>query len=139
MKPMLGQIVLFGGNFAPEGWSFCDGQLLKIADHTSLYAILGATYGGDGRTSFALPDLRGRVPMHAGAAKGLTRRRIGQQMGAETVTLDQTDLGAATGPGTQDVTHRTGTAINNHVLDNMQPTLCLNYIIATSGYFPTRG
>ncbi|MDH3388023.1 MAG: tail fiber protein, partial [Gammaproteobacteria bacterium] len=65
-EPFLGQIVMFGGNFAPRSWAFCNGQLLSISQFTALFAILGTTYGGDGRTTFGLPDLRGRSPVHAG-------------------------------------------------------------------------
>lgn len=74
---------MFGGNFAPRGWALCDGQLLSIAQNTALFSILGTTYGGDGRTTFGLPDLRGRVPMHAGNGPGLTPRPLGQKTGAE--------------------------------------------------------
>jgi len=73
--------------FAPRGWAFCDGQLLPIAQYTALFSLLGTTYGGDGRTTFALPDLRGRSPIHAGTGPGLTSRRLGEKGGVETVTL----------------------------------------------------
>lgn len=86
-EPFIGQIVMFGGNFAPRGWAFCDGQLLPIAQYQALFSILGTTYGGDGRTTFALPDLRGRAPIHAGHGPGLTDRRLGASGGAESVTL----------------------------------------------------
>jgi microcystin-dependent protein len=88
--PYLGEIILFAGNFAPRGWAFCDGQLLLISQYSALFAILGTTYGGDGRTTFALPDLRGRVPMHAGSGPGpgLTPRPLGQKMGSETGQCD---------------------------------------------------
>ena len=72
MEPFMGQIVLFGGDFAPRGWAPCNGQLLPIATNTALFSILGTTYGGDGRTNFALPDLRGQAPSHAGQGPGLT-------------------------------------------------------------------
>ena len=87
--PFIAEIVMFGGNFAPRGWAFCDGQLLPIAQNTALFSILGTTYGGDGRTTFALPDLRGRVAMHAGGSTGpgLSSRPLGQKGGVETVTL----------------------------------------------------
>jgi microcystin-dependent protein len=90
--PFIGQIVLFAGNFAPRGWAFCDGQLLDISTHQSLFAIVGTTYGGDGRTTFALPDLRGRVPLHPGAGPGLTKRRAGEYGGQESVTLTVDEL-----------------------------------------------
>lgn len=87
MEPFLGQISMFGGNFAPRGWAFCSGQLLAINDNQALFSLLGTTYGGDGRTSFGLPDLRGRVAMHAGNGPGLTPRPLGQKSGTETNTL----------------------------------------------------
>ena len=86
-EPFIGEINLFAGNFAPRGWAFCDGQLLSIAEHMSLFSLLGTMYGGDGRTTFALPDLRGRVPIHPGTGPGLTRRRPGERIGVENVTL----------------------------------------------------
>lgn len=95
MDPFLAQIVMFGGNFAPRGWSFCDGQLLSIASNTALFSILGTTFGGDGRTTFALPDLRGRVAIHSGnrsAGPGLTPRPLGQRSGQESVTLNQLQI-----------------------------------------------
>lgn len=94
MDPFLGQIIMFGGGFAPRGWAFCNGQLLSIAQNSALFSILGTTYGGDGRSTFALPDLRGRTPVHAGTGPGLTTRRIGQRSGAETVTLNLTQVPA---------------------------------------------
>lgn len=86
-EPFIGEIIMFGGNFAPRGWAFCDGQLLPIASYTALFSLLGTTYGGDGRTTFALPDLRGRVPLHAGNGPGLTSRTQGEKAGIEEVTL----------------------------------------------------
>lgn len=88
MEPFLGQIIMFAGNFAPRGWALCDGQLLPIAQNTALFSILGTTYGGDGRTTFGLPELRGRVAMHAGSGPGLTTRRLGEKSGVEQVTLN---------------------------------------------------
>jgi microcystin-dependent protein len=90
--PFLGEIKLFAGNFEPPGWLTCDGRLLAIRDHESLFEILGNSYGGDGRTTFGLPDLRGRVPMGVGAGPGLTNRRLGEEPGAESVVLDVTQL-----------------------------------------------
>lgn len=81
--PTIAEITMFGGNFAPRNWAFCDGQLLSISQNTALFSLLGTTYGGDGRTTFALPDLRGRVPMHAGHGPGLTPRIIGEKGGGE--------------------------------------------------------
>ncbi len=86
-EPFLGEIRMFAGTFAPRGWAFCDGQLLQISQYSALFSLLGTTYGGDGRTTFALPDLRGRAPIHAGQGAGLTRRVLGERGGQETVTL----------------------------------------------------
>ena len=84
-EPFLGEIRFFGGNFAPQSWAMCDGQLLSISQNQALYSILGPMYGGDGRVSFALPDMRGRVPIHKGGAPGLTPRNQGQRIGSERV------------------------------------------------------
>ncbi len=88
----IGEIRLFAGNFAPRGWAFCNGQLLSIAQNTALFSILGTTYGGDGRTTFALPDLRGRFGMQAGTGPGLSTRKLGQRFGLETNTLTTLNL-----------------------------------------------
>lgn len=86
-EPFLGDITVFAGNFAPQGWEFCNGQLLPIAQYDALYALLGTIYGGDGQTTFALPDLRGRSPVHAGTLAGGGVYTQGQNGGAESVTL----------------------------------------------------
>src|SRR5213083_1523824 len=91
-EPFIGEIVMFGGNFAPRGWAFCNGQLLAIAQNTALFSILGTTYGGDGQTTFALPDLRGRSPVHAGQGPGLSTYARGEQGGTEQVTLRAVEL-----------------------------------------------
>ena len=88
VETFLGEIRMFAGNFAPTGWAFCQGQLLPIAQNQALFSLLGTTYGGDGRTSFALPDLRGRVPVGFGQGPGLSNRVIGEQFGSELVTLN---------------------------------------------------
>ncbi|MCA8992079.1 MAG: phage tail protein [Planctomycetaceae bacterium] len=85
--PFIAEIRIFAGNFAPRGWSFCDGQTLPIAQNTALFSLLGTTYGGDGRTNFKLPDLQGSAPIHSGRGPGLTDRRLGEKGGAENVTL----------------------------------------------------
>lgn len=90
--PFFGQIIMFGGNFAPRGWAFCEGQLLPIAQNTALFSILGTTYGGDGRTTFALPALRGRIPVGAGSGPGLSTRQLGEKSGIETVTLQTAQI-----------------------------------------------
>ena len=90
----IGEIRVFAGNFAPKGWAFCDGQILSISQYTALFSILGTMYGGDGKTNFALPNLRERAPMQQGAGPGLTARTIGQQGGAAAVTLLTTAMPA---------------------------------------------
>lgn len=92
MEGMIGEIRLFAGNFAPRAWAFCDGQLLPISQNSALFSILGTTYGGDGRTTFALPDLRGRAALHPGHGPGLSPYRLGQKGGVETVTLNTTQI-----------------------------------------------
>jgi microcystin-dependent protein len=89
---------MFAGNFAPRGWALCDGQLVAISQNPTLFSLLGTTYGGDGRITFGLPDLRGRVPVHYGNGPGLSSRNIGQKSGAESVTLVSTQLPSHTHP-----------------------------------------
>jgi microcystin-dependent protein len=86
-EPFIGEIRMFAGTFAPRGWAFCDGQLLAVAQNDALFSLLGTIYGGDGRTTFGLPDLRGRVPVHQGQGPGLSPYNIGSHGGQETVTL----------------------------------------------------
>jgi microcystin-dependent protein len=86
-EPFLAEVRIFGSTFAPRSWAFCDGQLLPISQNTALFSLVGTTYGGDGRTTFGLPDLRGRMPMHVGTGPGLSSRRLGERGGAEQVTL----------------------------------------------------
>ena len=96
MDPYIGEIRMFGGNFAPQGWAFCAGQLLPIAQYDALFSLLGTTYGGDGQTTFGLPDLRGRAPIHFGQGPGLTNRTQGEASGSESVTLTVSQMGAHT-------------------------------------------
>jgi microcystin-dependent protein len=105
MEQFIGEIRMFAGNFAPEGWAFCEGQKLKIKEHTALFSIIGATYGGDARTTFALPDFRGRAPMHPAPGQA-------GESGAIAAGDDKPAL-----PG----------------------YLCVNFIIALTGVFPSRG
>lgn len=166
-EPFLAEIRIVGFNFAPRGWAFCDGQILPINQNQSLYSLLGTTYGGDGRTSFGLPDLRGRTPIHVG--EGHT---LGQKGGAETVTLTAAQIAAHThaadatsasadalevastnmladsnknlyvDPAAADMTAlRSGTITNaggGQAHDNMQPYTTLSYCIALQGLFPSR-
>jgi microcystin-dependent protein len=92
MDTFIGQIIMFAGNFAPRDWAFCDGELLPISQNQSLYSILGTTYGGDGRTTFGLPDFRGRVPIGQGQGNGLTSRIMGEQIGIEDITLSTAQM-----------------------------------------------
>lgn len=87
MDPFIGEIRMFGGNFAPKGWAFCNGQLLSISQNTALFSLLGTTYGGNGTTTFGLPDLRGRAPLHWGQGPGLSPYAQGEQGGQEQSTL----------------------------------------------------
>lgn len=86
-QPYIGEIRMFGGNFAPAGWAFCDGQLMAIAENDALFALIGTTYGGDGQSTFALPDLRGRLPIHQGSGLGLPTYTLAEAAGSESVTL----------------------------------------------------
>lgn len=167
-QPFLGEIFLVPYNFAPRGYAFCAGQILPIAQNTALFSLLGTTFGGNGQTTFALPDLRGRVPIGAGQGPGLSSVDLGQVGGTETVTLTQTQLpahihlaaasqaaGTSTRPSNQfpaagqPVYEATsdGTTLNpgfvqsagnNQPFSIEQPFLGLNYIIALEGIFPSR-
>ena len=93
-EPFVGQIKMFAGSFAPRNYALCDGQLLAINQNDALFSLLGTTYGGDGRTTFGLPDLRGRAPIHAGSGPGLTNRRLGEKTGEENATLTPNQIPA---------------------------------------------
>lgn len=167
-EPFLAEVRMVGFNFAPRGWAFCDGQILPINQNQSLYSLLGTTYGGDGRTSFALPDLRGRAPIHVGRSNGGDEHTLGQKSGEETHTLSVNELpnhrheimassanaDAPTPSGhvlasANNVWHdssnltglRSGTIAptgGGQAHDNMQPSLALNFCIALQGLFPSR-
>ena len=179
-EPFLGEIKMFGGNFAPRGYAFCNGALISINSNQSLFALLGTIYGGDGRTTFALPDLRGRAPTNQGQGSGLTNRAIGQRSGSETNTLNQNQMPAHNHAITATAKCKGGagnanTAVGNvwsndagvssatysnagadadmatnaiaaesantgasQAVNNMQPYLVCNYIIALQGLFPSR-
>src|SRR5689334_11118965 len=94
MDPFLGEIRIFAGNFAPRGWAMCNGQLLSIAQNTALFSLLGTQYGGNGQTTFALPNFQGRPPMHTGQGPGLSPRVVGEQGGEANVTLLITEMPA---------------------------------------------
>lgn len=131
-EPFIGEIKMFGGNFAPRGWAFCDGQLLSIASNTALFAILGTTYGGDGRTTFGLPDLRGRFAMHPGTGPGLSQRRLGERGGEETHAHPAIDY-----QGQNKVPFDSRNAAADRA-SNLPPYTCVNFIIAVQGIFPSR-
>ena len=166
MEGYIGEIRLFGGNFAPRSWAFCDGQLLPISQNTALFSILGTMYGGDGRTTFALPDLRGRAPLGVGHGPGLQDVRQGEKGGSETVTLTAAQLPShnhqlkvageegnkkqpsegflAVGSyhSTADDTAPSDAITNtgaNQPVSVVQPFLGLRYIICLQGIFPSRG
>ena len=92
-NPFIGEIRMFGGNFAPAGWAFCSGQLMPISENDALFTLIGTTYGGDGQETFALPDLQGRFPMHAGQGPGLSQNyQLGEKAGVESVTISVNQL-----------------------------------------------
>ena len=151
----IGEIRLFAGNFAPNGWAFCDGQTMPISQNTALFSLFGTTYGGDGKSTFALPDLRDRVPVHVGQGPGLTERDQGDTGGAATVALTGAQLPAHTHPAftrQPSTTTATGSVPAAHGRyaaapapiaagaphDNRPPYLGLSYIIALQGIFPSR-
>ena len=170
--PYIGEIRMFGGNFAPAGWALCEGQLLAISENDALFTLIGTTYGGDGQTTFALPDLRGRLPIHAGTGPGLSPRTIGEQTGVEDVTLTTSQLplhthvpqafnAPGTGPSPSSAIWASantgaiyrasgptsGVTMNTNAIapiggsqphTNMQPYLCINFIISLYGIFPTQ-
>ena len=157
IEAYLGQIILVGFNHAPTGWVRCDGQLLNIRDHAALYALLGTTWGGDGVHTFAVPDLRGRVPVHTGAGPGLTERLLGEVHGAETVTLTVANLPphahALTGTtepgqegpmvvGQRSLGESAAMAIASLIpavpFETISPFVALNFLRATGGVFPQR-
>lgn len=94
--PFVAEIRIFPFNFAPKGWAWCDGQLLPLSQNTALFSLLGTTYGGNGRSNFALPDLQGRAPMHPGQGSGLSLHDLGETGGSETVTLLESEIPAHT-------------------------------------------
>ena len=179
MDPTLAEIRLFAGNFAPLGWAICNGDLLSIAQNTALFSLIGTTYGGDGQTTFALPDLRGRIPVSAGQGPGLSNYELGEVTGTESYTILTTQMPAhnhlvlcsgTDGSGTSNspsgeypaagpVDRTSGQPVNTRFastanaqmnassvqiaggsqpVDNIMPTLGLNYIIAVEGIYPSR-
>jgi len=171
-QPYVGEIRIFAGSFNPNGWMFCDGALLPISEYETLFNLIGTTYGGDGQSTFALPDLRGRIPLHMGTNPGTgTNYQLAESAGSETVTITvQTmashghpffatnDTASADNPqgnvvGTTNVGKKVYAANNSPTTplapcigptggsqphENMQPFLCLNYIISLFGVFPSQ-
>jgi len=168
MEPFIGMCALFGFGWAPVGWALCNGQLLSISQNTALFSLLGTTYGGNGQTTFGLPDLRGRVPLHWGQGQGLSSYDIGEVTGSETTTLTVQNLathlhavaGSATAtskspaglvPGfnaagatyaapdtTVMANNMIGTTGNNQPFNIIQPVLAMCWCIATEGIYPSR-
>lgn len=95
-EPFIAEVRIFAGNFAPRGWAFCNGQLLPIAQNTALFSLVGTTYGGNGQSTFGLPDLQGRAPMHRGNGPGLNARQLGEKGGSATVTVTEAQMPAHT-------------------------------------------
>ena len=169
-EPFVGEIRMFAGNFAPRGWAYCDGQLLAVSSNDALFSLLGTIYGGDGRTTFGLPDLRGRIPSHAGQGPGLSPRTLGAKAGTEKHTLTTVQLpshahvqqgtnddaettdpsGAlyaklgtellyrADGTNTQMDSQSVGNTGGSGSHDNVMPFLCVHFIIALFGIYPSR-
>jgi|SRR5579875_3640761 len=172
MNPYLGEIRIFSGNFAPKGWAMCNGQLLSIQSNAALFALLGTYYGGNGTSTFALPDLRSRLPVHQGQGQGLSPYNVGQNGGNESMTLNSQQLprhnhNVATNGGPGNSPHppnnllasstvandnfytnsSDGSMLNPSTMsfngnslphNNLQPYLCMTFIIATQGIFPPR-
>ena len=134
MEPFIGQIIMVGFNFAPRGWAKCQGQLLAIASHQALFSLLGTMYGGDGRTTFGLPDYRGRTPIGEGSGPGLSNVVQGQRIGQETTAFPTGQVANGTGDTVSVLTKSSNTGAVN----NMQPSLGTNFIIALNGRFPDR-
>jgi microcystin-dependent protein len=162
-QPYVGEIRMFAGNFAPAGWMFCEGQLLPISEYETLFNLIGTTYGGDGQSTFALPDLRGRLPLHFG--NGFTLAETG---GAETITLTVSQIPAHSHPALATTTGQNASSPNGAVLaqgpvmyantpavdpmnpasisstggsqphNNFQPYLCVDFIISLFGIFPSQ-
>lgn len=168
-SPFLGQITMFGGNFAIRGYAFCNGQLLAISQNDALFALIGTTYGGDGVTTFGLPNLQSRVPVHQGSLSGGSTYTIGEAAGNETVTLTQSQMPTHThaaqgnandggqaspannfwGLSASNVYSTTAPATpmnagavaltgGSQPHENMLPFLCINFLIALEGIFPSQ-
>lgn len=129
-EAFIGEIRMFAGNFAPRSWALCDGQLLLVSQNNDLFSLFGTTYGGDGRTTFGLPEMRGRVPIHEGTGPGLSNRRLGVKSGSETATVSANQLPshthswAASGDLAEDgspETHTTATLTGSNLYGSGSP------------------
>jgi microcystin-dependent protein len=136
-EPFVGEIKMVGFTFAPRGYAFCDGQLLPISQNTALFSLLGTTYGGDGRTTFALPDLRGRFPMHAGSGPGLTVRSNGEKGGAEIEVVHGRAPILGWG-STNEIGSNTSDETPVPTGPYMPPYLAIRFVIALVGIYPSR-
>lgn len=166
----IGEIRMFAGNYAPAGWAFCDGSMLSIAEYDTLFSLIGTTYGGDGQSTFALPDLRGRLPINIGQGPGLSNHLLGESSGVENVTLTVNQMPAhphafmgtssnasaanpanavvaapstidlyrpATAPNANLAANALGIAGGSQPHDNLQPYLCVSFIISLFGIYPS--
>jgi microcystin-dependent protein len=132
MEGFYGEVRLFAGNFAPKNWAICDGTVLQVTANTALFALLGNFFGGDGRQTFALPDLRGRVVVGVGQGNGLSSYALGKPTGAGRVPTQIVPAHAGSEP------RETVNSVRSASGDNVQPVLGLNYIICVRGTFPDR-
>jgi microcystin-dependent protein len=170
-EAFVGEIKMFAGNFAPRGYAYCDGQLLAVSQNDALFSLYGTIYGGDGKTTFGLPDLRGRIPLHQGQGPGLSERRLGSKGGAENVTLTLNQLPShrhyvdgSNNMATKETLNgnvlagsqggnfyhsdvSTSAQLENGVIantggsrshTNLMPTLCIHFIVALVGIYPSR-
>jgi microcystin-dependent protein len=146
-EPFVGEIRMFGGNFAPAGWAFCDGQLMPISENETLFNLIGTTYGGDGQETFAMPDLQGRLPIHAGTGPFGITYQLGEKDGVESVTLTVNQIAAhthpmlaSTGPGSANSPEGNLTGeqatISLYIQDNAASPLSPNSVGSTGGSQP---
>jgi microcystin-dependent protein len=123
MDPFVAEIRIFPFNFAPKGWAFCDGQLLPLSQNTALFSLLGTTYGGDGKSNFALPNMQGNAPMHPGQGPGLSLHDLGETGGSETVTLLESEIPS----------HSHGVAAQNNPGNVKIPSAAVGFARSTNG------
>ena len=170
-QPFVGEIRMFGGNFAPAGWAFCNGATMPISENDVLFTLIGTTYGGDGEETFQLPDLQGRASLHSGTGSSGTTYTIGEKAGVESVTLSTQQMPIHTHPMTASLNPGTAANAAGNIIcsspslnlyiegegpdavmnsgvvgpvggsqphENMQPYLCISFIISLFGVFPTQ-